>query len=40
MKSKESQSCMNCKHCYNKEECTLFDELILMAGHCYMWDKR
>ena len=32
------KECSNCKHCYNKSVCTLFDELCLMAGHCYMWN--
>ena len=33
-----NKSCLNCKHCYDKEICTLLDDLIL--GYCWMWSER
>ena len=32
------KECCNCKHCDNHNVCTLFDELCLITGHCYMWN--
>ena len=32
------KECGNCKHCDTNKVCTLFDELCLMAGYCYMWN--
>lgn len=33
-----SKSCCNCKHCYDDEICTLFDELIEGNCCCWMWN--
>ena len=33
-----SQSCFNCKYCFDKEICTLLDDLII--GWCFMWTER
>ena len=35
-----SRSCLNCEYCYNKETCTLRDDLIEKIGSCWMWKKR
>lgn len=35
-----SRSCLNCKHCYKKEYCTLTDELIKLIGCCWMWSEK
>lgn len=34
------KNCLTCKHCYKKKYCTLFDELILIIGACYMWGEK
>lgn len=33
-----SKSCFNCKHCYNKSICTLFEELVEDNCSCFMWN--
>lgn len=33
-----SKTCLNCCHCYSKEYCTLFDELIEENCSCWMWN--
>jgi len=33
-------SCIDCKHCYNSEICTLRDEPIVLMGLCFMFDWR
>ena len=38
--NEKPKSCLNCKHCYNKEVCTLLDDLIELYGSCKMWSKR
>lgn len=35
-----SKTCFNCKHCYNNEYCSLFEELIEVNLSCLMWDDR
>ena len=35
-----NKSCLNCKHCYHNQLCTLFDELIDGLGFCFMWNLR
>lgn len=33
-----SKTCFNCKHCYNNNVCTLFDELVEPNLICFMWN--
>jgi len=35
-----SKNCFNCKHCYRKEYCSLFDELVDKLCGCWMWSER
>lgn len=39
-KNNDSKSCLNCKHCYDKNTCVLRDDLIEKVGCCWMWSQR
>lgn len=32
-----SKNCLTCKHCWDGDYCSLFDELTEKNGSCYMW---
>ena len=34
-----SKTCFNCKHCYQNEYCSLFDELVEYTLSCFMWNS-
>ena len=40
MKKEKPKSCLNCKHSFNKEICTLREDLIEKIGSCFMWSQR
>ncbi len=34
-----SRNCFTCRHCYDDEYCSLFDELIEQTLSCFMWNS-